>query len=166
MMSCSWPTLTSAGTTSHSQIWSLNSKLTWTYLDNRNRRNNLSSRGDVESVTDLLPAVQRLFQSLLPKSLAASFACNRIHRALRPKPPDDKPPRDIVLCFKECLVKEEILRASRNTPNILLDGAKIQIYPDLSLTRLDKHCKMKEIATDTPNRKDSIQLSLQTTGPP
>lgn len=35
-------------------------------LDNRNRRNNLRMRGIPETVTDLLPSVQKLFRSLLP----------------------------------------------------------------------------------------------------
>lgn len=104
-------------------------------------------RGVPESVTDLLPAVQRLFQSLRRQSPVAAFSCDRIHRALRPKPPEDKPPRDIVLCLKDYLVKEEILRASRNISNILLDVTKIQIYPDISPATLDKHRKMKEITS-------------------
>lgn len=88
-------------------------------LDNRNRCNNLRVRGVPESVTDLFPAVQRLFKSLLPVSPAANFASDQIHRALCPKPPDEKPPRDIVLFLKYYLINEEILRASCNTPNIL-----------------------------------------------
>lgn len=72
-------------------------------LDNRNRRNNLRVRGVPEAVTDLIPAAQKLFQSLLPDSPVAAFSCDRIHRAHRPKPPDHKPPRDIVLCLKDYL---------------------------------------------------------------
>lgn len=101
-------------------------------LDNRNRRNNLRVRGVPESVTDLLPAIQKLFQSLLPDSPLSAFSCGRIHRALRPPPPPEKPPRDIVLCLKDFLIKEDILRASRNTPNIRLEGIPIQIYLDIS----------------------------------
>lgn len=89
-------------------------------------------KGVPEVVTDLILANHKLFQSLLPVSLVAAFSCDRIHRALCPKPPEDKPPRDIILCLKDYLVKEEILRASRNTPNIMLDWIRIQIsqtYP-------------------------------------
>ena len=116
-------------------------------LDNRNRRQNLRLRGFPESITDLIPAVIRLFKSLLPEREAAAFTCDRIHRALRPKPPDDKPPRDIILCLKDFLIKEEILRAARNTPRITLDDFTIQIFPDLSPASLDRRRGMKEVTT-------------------
>lgn len=116
-------------------------------LDNRNRRNNLRLRGIPESETDLIPTVIRLFKSLLPDRDSAAFKCDRIHRALRPKPPDDKPPRDIVLCMKDFLIKEEILRAARNKPRITLDDHLIQIYPDISPTTLDRRRGLKEITT-------------------
>lgn len=118
-------------------------------LDNRNRRNNLRVRGVPESVTDLLPTVQKIFQSLLPDSPLSAFSCDRIHRALRPPP--EKPPWDIVLCLKDFLIKEEILRASRNTPNIRLEGTPIQIYPDISPTTLDKRRRMKEVTAVLQN---------------
>lgn len=112
-------------------------------MDNRNRRNNLRVRGVPEQITDLLPAIKMLFLSLLPDTPDVSFTCDRIHRALRPKPPDDKPPRDIVLC----LIKEDILRASCNTPSIQLDGTRVQIYPDLSPATLEKRRNLKEVTS-------------------
>lgn len=116
-------------------------------LDNRNRRNNLRLRGIPESETELIPAVIRLFKSLLPDYDSAAFKCDRIHRAIRPKPPDDKPPRDVVLCMKDFLIKEDILRASRNKQRITLDNHPIQIYPDISPTTLDRCRGLKEITT-------------------
>lgn len=116
-------------------------------LDNRNRRNNLRIRGIPESVTDLIPTIIRLFKSLLPDTDAGAFTCDRIHRALRPKPPDDKPPRDIVLCMKDFLIKEEILRAARNQQRITLDDRTIQIYPDISPATLDRRRGLKEITS-------------------
>lgn len=116
-------------------------------LDNRNRRNNLRLRGIPESYTDLIPTANRIFKSLLPEQDDFAFICDRIHRALRPKPPADKPPRDIVLCMKDFLIKEEILRAARNTPNILLDGHRLQIYPDISQATLERRRNMKEITS-------------------
>lgn len=101
-------------------------------LDNKNRRNNLRIRGAPESVTDLIAYSTKLFQSLLPEQNPESFKCDRIHRALRAKPPPDKPPRDIVLCMKDFLIKEEIMRAARSTRNITLDGVQLQIYLDIS----------------------------------
>lgn len=116
-------------------------------LDKRNRRNNLRVRGVPETVTDLIPAVHKLFQSLLPDSPLSAFTCDGIHRALRPKPPPEKTQRDIVLCLKDFLIKEEILMASHNTPNIQLEGISIQLYPDISPTTLDKHRQIKEITS-------------------
>lgn len=102
-------------------------------------------RGVPETVTDLSDAIRRLFHSLLPEHHEDSFVCDRLHRALRPKPPPEKPPRDIVMCLKDYLVKEEIFRASRNTPRIQLDEATLQIYPDISAATLEKRRRMKEI---------------------
>ncbi|CAI9563639.1 unnamed protein product, partial [Staurois parvus] len=116
-------------------------------LDNRNRRNNLRVRGIPESVSDLSQTVTKLFKSLLPDRSPGSFACDRIHRALRPKPPSDKPPRDIVLCLKDFLTKEDILRAARNTPTISFEGSVLQIFPDVSPATLEKRRKMKEVTT-------------------
>lgn len=66
-------------------------------LDNRNRRSNLRIRGAPESITDLIAYSSKLFQSLLPEQDPRSFICDRIHRALRAKPPPYKPPGDIIL---------------------------------------------------------------------
>lgn len=35
------------------------------------------------------------------------------------------------MCLKDFPVKEDILRAARNTPRIQLDGITVQIYPDI-----------------------------------
>lgn len=49
--------------------------------------------------------------------------------------------------MKDFLIKEEILRAARNTPNILLDGHRLQIYPDISQATLERRRNMKEITS-------------------
>lgn len=114
-------------------------------LDNRNRRHNIRLRGVPESVTDLMPMVSKIFHNLLPDRPSSAFTCDRIHRALRPKPTPDKPPRDIIMCMKDFLVKEDIMRAARNSPNISLEGKKLQIYPDISPATLDRRRRMKEV---------------------
>lgn len=88
-------------------------------LDNRNRRNNIRVRGVPKTVVDLPVAVTAIFHSLLPEHADRAFTCDRIHRALRPKPPPEKPP---AMCLKDFIVKEEILRASRTTPVIRHEG--------------------------------------------
>lgn len=47
--------------------------------------------------------------------------------------------------MKDYLPKEEILRTSRNTQYIDLDGYRIQIFPDISQATLERRCKIKEI---------------------
>lgn len=95
----------------------------------------------------MIPIVIRLFKSLLPDSETAAFMCDRIHRAFRPKPPADKPLRDIILCMKDFLTKEDILRAARNTLHITLDDYAVQIYPDSSPATLYRCRGMKEVTT-------------------
>lgn len=68
--------------------------------DNRNRRNNLRLRGIPEAVTDLIAAANKLFHTLLPSAPATAFVCDRIHRALSPNPPADKPQWDVIICLK------------------------------------------------------------------
>ena len=91
-----------------------------------------------------MPAVSKLFHSLLPETPPQSFTCDRIHRALRPKPPIDKPPRDIILCMKDFLTKENILRAARNSRNIEFEGTRIHLYPDISQATLERRRKMRD----------------------
>lgn len=47
------------------------------------------------------------------------------------------------MCLKDFLVKEEILRASHNTPHIQLDGNTVQIYPDISPAEKEKRRRME-----------------------
>lgn len=116
-------------------------------LDNRNRRINLRIRGAPESIKDLIAYSTKLFQFLLPDQDPLSFKCDQIHCAMRAKPPPDKPPRDIVLCMKDFLVKEEIMCAARGIRNIILDLVQLQVYPDISKITLDRRRKIKEITT-------------------
>lgn len=61
--------------------------------------------------------------------------------------PLTNPPRDIVLYLKDFLIKEEILRAARNSRSITLNGTMCKIYPDLPPATLDRRRKMKEVTT-------------------
>lgn len=101
------------------------------HLDNCNRRNKIRVRGIPETVVDLQAAVKGIFHSLLSDHAEAAFTSDRIHRALQLKLPPEKTPntkkRDKVMCLKDFLTKEDILRASRNTPLIQYEGTTIQI---------------------------------------
>lgn len=67
----------------------------------------------------------------------------------------EKPPRDIVLCLKGFLIKEEILYVSHNTYNIQLDGVCIQLYLDISTATLEKRRKMTEVPSVLQNTRIS-----------
>lgn len=60
-----------------------------------NRRNNLRLRGIPETVTDLVTATTNLFHALLPDTPTKAFVCDRLHLALRSKPPVDNPPSSL-----------------------------------------------------------------------
>lgn len=127
-------------------------------LDNCNRRNNIMVSGLPETVTDLSTAIKKLFHSMLPDQPEAFFISDRIHRALGPKPLPENPLRDSDV--PDFLVKEEVLRASHNTPRIQLDGVTI-------LRR-----QMKEVTTVLQSARICyrwgfpFKLLIPTTAPP
>ena len=54
------------------------------------------------------------------------------HRALAPKPPQDAPPRSLVICFLEFRVKEQVLRTAWRKKDVCYEGKRIyfdQDYP-------------------------------------
>ncbi|XP_053545679.1 olfactory receptor 1G1-like [Bombina bombina] len=72
-------------------------------IENRSRRHNLRIRGILESIApDVLDAyLQRLFQHLKGPTFTPLIAMDRFHRALRPKPKEGQPPRDVIIHFCE-----------------------------------------------------------------
>lgn len=103
-------------------------------LDNRGRRHNLCIHGLPESVEGelLTPTVISLFNSLLDRPPQSPIDMERIHRALRPRSREGEPPRDVVCCLVDYLLKEDILRKARNRYHFKFDGTPIQMYQDLS----------------------------------
>lgn len=75
-------------------------------LDNRGRRHNIRVRGAPESVTPdkIRPPLSSIFKSLIERPEASPKEYDRAHRALRPRAPDNNPPRDIICCLQNfCL---------------------------------------------------------------
>ena len=103
-------------------------------LDNRGRRCNVRVRGIPESVENdqIIPALQRVFNSLLERQEDTAIEFVRAHRALRPRGPDDAPPRDVVCCLQNFQLKEDIMRKARRNDHIVFNGANIMLYQDLS----------------------------------
>lgn len=103
-------------------------------LDNRGRRCNIRVRGIPESVEadQIIPALKRVFNSLLERQEDIEIEFVRAHRALRPKGPDTAPPRDVICCLQNFGLKEEIMRKARRNDQIIFNGETIMLFQDLS----------------------------------
>lgn len=73
--------------------------------------------GVPETITDLYKAIKRLLRYLLPDQPEDSFICDRLHWALRPKPPPEMPPRALPLylsCQTLHLIQRDIKKCIWN----------------------------------------------------
>lgn len=124
-------------------------------LDNRGRRHNLRIRGLPESVEGdhISPAIISIFNSLLNRPAHTPVEMERIHRALRPKGRETDPPRDIICCIVDFRLKEEILKMARGRPQILHNGAQVQIYQDLSGITLQHRRDLKPLLETLRDRQ-------------
>lgn len=106
-------------------------------LDNRRRRNNIRVRLIPETVDpdQIIPALQRVFNSLLERQEDMDIEFVRAHRALRARGPDTAPPRDIICCLQSYPLKEEMRKARRND-QIVFNGEHIMLFQDLSQVTL------------------------------
>lgn len=107
-------------------------------LDNRNRRNNIRVRGLPESSRpeDLRSVLQTIFNNLLGVPASTHIEMDRAHRALKPKDQASKP-RDVICRVHLFALKEDIMRKARLI-KLIVDGAPIQLFPDLSWITLQK----------------------------
>lgn len=103
-------------------------------LDNRGRRCNIRVRGIPETVDpdQIIPALQRVFNSLLDRQEDTDIEFVSAHRALRARGPDTAPPRDIICCLQSYPLKEDIMRRARRNDHIVFNGARIMLFQDLS----------------------------------
>lgn len=115
--------------------------------ENRGRRNNLRIRGIPEAVLpgDIPAAVISLCSSLLGPEFALEIVLERAHRALRPKPKAEDPPRDVICKFLNFQVKSAVQDAARNRQDILFEGSQISIYQDLAPSTLRKRKCLKPL---------------------
>ncbi|CAH2281603.1 Hypothetical predicted protein [Pelobates cultripes] len=108
-----------------SQEADLASLTTWVDdLDNRGRRVNLGVRGvregdPAEHIPDTL---KRLFTQILGGQQIPRLGIVRAHRALRPMPPPEEQPRDIICCLENHQLKEDILRTARRMGTIRFEN--------------------------------------------
>lgn len=116
-------------------------------LDNRGRRHNIRVRGVPESVTpeQIKPALSSIFNNLIERPEASPIEFNRAHRALRPRAPDNTPPRDIICCLPNICLKEEILQKARMNELITFNGTDVQLFQDLSPISLKNRRALKPL---------------------
>ncbi|XP_063819155.1 LOW QUALITY PROTEIN: uncharacterized protein LOC135057187 [Pseudophryne corroboree] len=109
-------------------------------LENRERRSNIRIRNIPESVSmdNLEPYLHDLFSFLIPDLGAIQILLERAHRALRSKPRDGVPPRDVVLRFLKFKDKERVLNSTRGKPYVLYNSSKLQFFQDLAPLTLAK----------------------------
>lgn len=107
-------------------------------LDYRGRRHNLRVRGIPETVnTDqITSALTSIFNNLLERPVDTLIEFEHAHRALRPRPIEAAPPRDIICCLTIYKLKEEILAQAHQNEHISFNDHNITLFQDLSLITL------------------------------
>lgn len=116
-------------------------------LDNRGRRHNVRVRGVPEGIDQaaLQHTVCSIFNDLLGRPADSPVEMERIHRALRPPPRDNEPPRDIICCIVNFPLKEEILKKARDRGRILLNGTEVKLFQDLSQITLQNRRTLRPL---------------------
>lgn len=102
-------------------------------LDNRGRRHNIRVVGVPESIDpgSLQQTICPTFNDLIDRPADSPIDMERAHHALCPQPRENEPPRDIICCVVNFLLKEEILRKERERGRILYNGAEVKLFQDL-----------------------------------
>uniref|UniRef100_A0A8C5PR46 Transposase n=1 Tax=Leptobrachium leishanense TaxID=445787 RepID=A0A8C5PR46_9ANUR len=102
-------------------------------LDNRGRRCNLRLRGlmELDPPERLEEVRKRFFNEVLGNDPHMAMDFHRVHRALRPRPPEGDPPRD-VCCFTSYQLKDKIMQRARPTRSWEFEGQTLEIYHDLT----------------------------------
>lgn len=103
-------------------------------LDNRGRWNNLRLRGVPELVMlEQVPqALQKIFNNLLERPTDVTIEFIHAHRTLRARGPDTAPLHDIICCFQNFVLKEEVLSKAWQNEAILFNNNTILLFKNLS----------------------------------
>lgn len=91
-------------------------------------------RGVPESVDpdQITSVLSYIFNNLLERPADTLIDFERAHRALRPRPCESAPPRDIISCLPYYKFKEEVLAQARQNELISFNEHKITLFQDLS----------------------------------
>uniref|UniRef100_A0A8C5MXE1 Uncharacterized protein n=1 Tax=Leptobrachium leishanense TaxID=445787 RepID=A0A8C5MXE1_9ANUR len=119
-------------------------------LENRGRRNNIRIRGLPENERDsddLHRILTNLFNFLLQKAPDTAVEMERWHRALRSRGPPGSPPRIVICCLLRFSVKEAIMAGARNKSALRFEGAKVELFQDVSLLTLHSRRALKPLTS-------------------
>uniref|UniRef100_A0A8C5QBF6 Uncharacterized protein n=1 Tax=Leptobrachium leishanense TaxID=445787 RepID=A0A8C5QBF6_9ANUR len=105
-------------------------------LENRSRRNNIRVRGIRETITDLDACLAHVFNYILEDRAVHPSSFDRAHRALRPRPSDTAPPRDVICRVADYKLKQAVMTAARRQRIWEIGGDRLEIYPDLAQSTL------------------------------
>lgn len=91
-------------------------------------------RGVPKSVEpgNITSALQYVFNELLERQTDIPIEFDRAHRALRARPADTAPPRDIICCIPNFKLKEDIMAKARCNDHITFNDTEISIYQNVS----------------------------------
>lgn len=93
-------------------------------LEKLSRRYNVRLRGLPETHTVLEGAMRKLMKELIPDLTEQYMEIDRIHHALT-APRSDGLPRDIIVKLHYYRIKEKLMLAARNRPELALFGTPI-----------------------------------------
>uniref|UniRef100_A0A8C5R2A2 Uncharacterized protein n=1 Tax=Leptobrachium leishanense TaxID=445787 RepID=A0A8C5R2A2_9ANUR len=129
-------------------------------LENRSRRNNIRVRGARESITDLDAYLAHIFNTILADRVAYPSSFDRAHRALRPRPTDQAPPRDIICRVADYRLKQAIMTAARRRRIWELEGDRLEIFPDLAQSTLQARRALRPLTALLTSRAVAYRWSF------
>lgn len=88
--------------------------------------------------------VRSFLQSLFLDLPEHRIELDRAHRALQAPRPDGLP-RDIIVKLHYYAVKEMVLKASRDSENLVVLGHKMQVFADISPSTMQKRWALKSL---------------------
>ncbi|XP_053556210.1 probable ATP-dependent RNA helicase DDX60 [Bombina bombina] len=126
-------------------------------MENRSRRSNIRLKGIPESITaaELPSYLHQLFCAITGVDQSTEIEIERAHRALRPKPKADNPPRDVIVAFLRFPEKDKILKEAAKQPTFKFQGNVVHFYQDLSTRTLQRRGTLRPLTSLL--RKHGIQ---------
>lgn len=113
-------------------------------MDNRGRRKNLHSCGIPELVEPDL-ALQTLMNNYLERPQDSPLEFESAHQVLCPRGHEGDPLRDIVCCFVDYRLKEEVAIKAQEQKEFSFNGSEVKIFQNLSQITLNNRRALQPI---------------------